>query len=789
VKRLLIYPTSRVLRKVSQELKDKGGFLPTIMRMDEFEKRATITPNRVMVDPLERVLYLQEATNFKRFETLKLDRSLVKFFTKGDAIFKFFEELAQEGVEIKTLAEADAYAEFDRDLEILQKVLDNYRDILHQKGMSDRAFLPKEYRLNLGFIDEYSYYEIYLEGYLSNYELKLLHQIGKRADVVIHYVTSKFNQKMVDRFQEYGVSLPLDSIVKFNFSQKYIIDQRVNISNIDAQLLQVEERYEQIAIAFAKIEEFVSIGIEPEKIVLVVPDESIVDTLLLYDRHHNLNFAMGFSYSKKAPYKRVEALYNYWQTYSKDSRFLLEKYGIDIETIMKIDASTKSSIKGLFQLLDELKLLDSIVIPSNNSIEYQKIGNEQIFEKQLNFIKLFEDVELSYKDWLSIWCREIAKITIDDVRGGKITVMGLLETRGIEFEGVVVVDFNDGIVPVSTSKDQFLNSSVRAFAKLPTQQDRESLQKQYYKRLFERASKIAIIYASSENRLPSKFLYELGIYDKDRVSPQLSLLYGESSQIIKLKDPTVEKFNALDIIWSASRLKVYLECKRKYYYRYIERLDAPKSDDINEGAILHIVLDHLFADKDHYSSLYDMQKDIKIVLERVVPHSDAQSSYHKLLWGEKLKGFVDAQIRHFDMGWRVVDRERNIEGEIGGLRFKGRIDRIDQNSSDTLVIDYKSGSIKEANRSKNLENLKDFQMSIYDHMLSSIYNNRTLAYLQIFEDGNFEEITKLEEKNELLLEHIYQLKKTDSFIATKCEELHRCNYCEFTLLCERGKYI
>jgi len=759
------------------------------MRMDEFERRATIIPNKVMVDSLERVLYLREATNFKRFETLKLDRSLVRFFTKGDAIFKFFEELAQEGVEIRSLAEADAYAEFDRDLEILQKVLDNYRDILDQKGMSDRAFLPKEYELNLGFVDEYSHYEISLEGYLSNYELELLHQIGKRSDVIIEYTTSKFNQKMVDRFQEYGISLPQDSVVRFNFSQKYIIDQRANISNIDAQLLQVEERYEQIAVAFAKIDEFVSMGIEPEKIVLVVPDESIVDTLLLYDKYHNLNFAMGFSYSKKAPYKRIEALYNYWQTYSKDSIFLLKRYRMDIESIMKIDATAKSSIKGLFRILDELKLLDSILISSDTTMEYQNIGNEQIFEKQLSFIKLFEDIELSYRDWLSIWCREIAKITIDDVRGGKITVMGLLETRGIEFEGVVVVDFNDGIVPATTSKDQFLNSSVRAFAKLPTQQDRESLQKQYYKRLFERASKVAIIYASSENRLPSKFLYELGIYHKDRVSPQLSLLYNQPSQIVELKDPIVEQFNALDTTWSASRLKVYLECRRKYYYRYIERLKAPKSDEIDEGAILHMVLDQLFAHRDHYSSQSDMQRDIKIVLESVVPYSDAKSDYLKLLWSERLKGFIDTQIRHFDMGWRVVDRERDIEGVIGGLRFRGRIDRIDQNSSDTLVIDYKSGSIKEANRSKNLENLKDFQMSIYDYMLSPIYSNRTLVYSQIFENGNLEEITKLEEKNELLLEHIDQLKKTDSFVATKCEELHRCSYCEFTLLCERGQYI
>ena len=51
---------------------------------------------------------------------------------------------------------------------------------------------------------------------------------------------------------------------------------------------------------------------------------------------------------------------------------------------------------------------------------------------------------------------------MDDVRGGKVTVMGVLETRGVRFEAVVIVDFNEGVVPATSSKDQFLNSQVRA---------------------------------------------------------------------------------------------------------------------------------------------------------------------------------------------------------------------------------------------------------------------------------------------------------------------------------------
>jgi CRISPR/Cas system-associated exonuclease Cas4 (RecB family) len=106
-----------------------------------------------------------------------------------------------------------------------------------------------------------------------------------------------------------------------------------------------------------------------------------------------------------------------------------------------------------------------------------------------------------------------------------------------------------------------------------------------------------------------------------------------------------------------------------------------------------------------------------------------------------------------------------------------------------LVLDYKSGSTKEANRNKNLENLTDFQMSIYHAMLNGKYQNISLAFVKILENGEREEVTALEEKNKLLAEHIIDLKQTKSFVASKTDHLQKCKFCEFTLMCERGEYL
>ena len=782
---LHIYPTSRALRTVSSLLKEQDGLLPTLMRMDEFEQRAILIENKTKIEPLQRILLLREAAKFESFDILNVNHELVRFFTKSDALFKFFEELSAENVNFQTLAEADAYVEFETHLAILEQLLNNYKKLLDEKSFTDKAFIPKSYTLNDGFLRSYQSVEIHLEGYLSQFELELLEKISKITPLIIHYSTSKFNKKMQDRFEEYGIKLSYDKHSTFDFSNKNMIGQEINSDTIHAKVFSVEEREEQIAIAFEKIEEMVNSGIKAEKIVLILPDESFKEHFTLFDTHNNLNFAMGYDYSKGRVYKSLEAIYSYWQKFDKESKYLLERYGLDFEQIEKVSATKISDVKTFFNFLNELKLLDTALETKEEKEKY----NERVDENVVHFLKIFETQKLSLKEWLFIWLKALSKITLDDVRGGLVTVMGVLETRGVSFEGVVIVDFNEGIVPASSSKDQFLNSSVRDFASLPTKNDREALQKQYYKRLLEQSSQATIIYSTSDNKLPSKFLYELGLESAVPMQAQADLLYDQPSQLIKEEDPLVEHFNAQDITWSASRLKTYLECKRKYYYRYIQKIKAKDEEEMNEGQFLHKVLEYLFNEKSFYTSKEEMQKALDILLDRLHPDQGAKAAYQKLLWKEKLKGFVDAQIAHFAEDWKVLEREKEFEGDIGGLHFKGRIDRIDQDATHTFVLDYKSGNVEKEPKRLNPDKITDFQMSVYHQLLSGKYQNINLAFLKILEKGEIQRVTLLEERNMLLGEHIITLKQTKSFVAEKCDDLQRCKYCEFTLMCERGEYL
>ncbi len=782
---LHIYPTSRALRNVSQKYKTQKGFLPTLMRMDEFEQRAILLENKIQIDPLQRILLLRKAASFDAFEDLKLDLSLVRFFTKSDALFKFFEELAGEGVGFGTLAEADAYAEFTTHLDILERLLSNYHTLLEGKGLTDKAFIPSAYTLNVGFLSTYKNIEIYLEGYLSHFELGLLEEISKQVSLTLHYSTSKFNFKMQERFETLGIKLPNNKHTSFSMTSKEVLNVEPNDAKVEVKVYAVEERQEQIAVVFKEIEQMVHSGISPEEIVLILPDESFKEHFTLFDTHNNLNFAMGYDYSNGRIYKSLEALYGYWQGRDDESKKLLERYGFNIEALDTLSSAKKIKVTDFFKRIDGLGLHESPLVDGDKKEKF----NERVLERYLHFIKVLESEELSLKEWLFLWLKSLIKVTMDDVRGGKVTVMGVLETRGVSFEAVIIVDFNEGVVPATSSKDQFLNSQVRAFANLPTKNDREALQKQYYKRLLEEAKEAVILYSSSDNKLPSKFLYELGLEKAEKIQAQLDLLYAQPSQLEELENPKVEVFDARIITWSASRLKTFLDCKRKYYYRYIQKIQAKQDEELNEGAFLHSLLDHLYREQDSYHSTEEMQKNIDILLDKLLPYEDAKTNYQKLLWKEKLKGFIESQIAHFKADWKVVEREKEFQADIGGLKFKGRIDRIDQNATHTLVLDYKSGSTKEAQKSKNIETLNDLQMSIYQQMLSSKYQNINLAFVKLFENGEIEEITALDEKNERLAEVIVELKQTKYFVAEKCEDLQKCKWCEFTLMCGRGEYL
>jgi len=409
-----------------------------------------------------------------------------------------------------------------------------------------------------------------------------------------------------------------------------------------------------------------------------------------------------------------------------------------------------------------------------------------LLEGYFKFCKIFNKMEFSFKEWLFLWLDRIKDHTLDDVGGGKVTVMGVLESRGVSFDGVVIVDFNDGKVPSTSNKDRFLNSTVRAYAKLPTKEDRENLQKYYYSQILQNAKRAVVIYQKDDENLPSKFLYELGLDSKvTKYKVPLNILYDlKSNYNPKSYEEDIEvEFNAKDFIWSATSLKSFLDCKRKFYYRYIKGIKEPISDELNEGRELHNILSKVIKPNKVFSSVEELKKEFMIALDSL--NGDIELFYKKPLWVNMLEPFFKESIEHFNSGWRVINKEFSLRGNIAGLEFSGRVDRLDKKDNLNLVIDYKSGSIKAANQ-KDADKVSDFQMNIYARLLDM--PNTNFAFWELF-SGDLTYLDGFESKDEKLLEHIEYIKSLDSLVASRCDNLQNCRYCPYQLLCHRGEYL
>ena len=782
---LHIYPTSRALRTVSSEHKEQDGFLPGLMRMDEFEQRAILLENKIQIDPLQRILLLRKAAAFEAFEDLNLDLSLVRFFTKSDALFKFFEELAAEQIDFLTLAEADAYAEFGAHLEILERLLENYQTLLEERGYTDKAFIPTGYMLNKGFLQAYESVAVHLEGYLSYFELMLLEKISKEVSLTIHYTTSKFNKKMQERFESLGIILENDQHIHFSMTDKKVLSMQKNESAIDAKVYAVEEREEQVAVAFAKIEEMVGSGLKPKEIVLILPDESFKEHFTLFDRHNNLNFAMGYDYSNGRIYKSLEALYGYWQSFDKEGKKLLERYGFDMEVVEKISASKKMHVNEFFTCIDGLGLHECPLLEGEKKEKF----NERVYEKYLHFIKVLEAEELGLKEWLFLWLKALSKVTMDDVRGGKITVMGVLETRSVAYEGVIVVDFNEGTVPRKSEKDLFLNSSTRIKAGLPGASDRESLQKLYYNNLFLRASQVAVSYVASVDSVPSRFLTQLGIHTQNsHEESQWADVLFKRHQRQEYPEAKIEQaYDFTEHNLSATGLKSFLSCKRRFYHRYIDGLgehqieqDLPQEHEI--GTALHNALQEVYENKRRFSDKDELKKEISIALKENSAGT-VLDKYLQKMWLKRLDAFIDNEIERFKEV-EVLACEKSLSKEVCGIRLNGNIDRIDRTPEGLEVLDYKSGSYP-TYTARTLDKAKDFQLEFYYLLVQNEGEVKSCGYYDL-KSGKIITEDLLEQKLERLYEHLQELRETKVFDFEKTEELKECTYCPYTELCGRS---
>ena len=780
----IILPSARAIRHKQYLVDEQSLFLPNYITMGDFINKLCILKDFKPIDADSRVLLLLKASNFDSFKELQIQRNFFAFTKNSSYIFKFFEELAHELYDISNLANNDIYAEYEEHIEILQELYLRYEKLCLEGKILDKIFLPKLYEFNETYASSHKKILLNINGHLTNFEFELLEKTTKFCEVNILFKTSRFNSKMQDKFLTLGVELEDGYEYLISLNNSTVISKTKIESNKNISCVSFSEPLLQVAFIKQKIYEFVKKGYKSENIAVILPDENMAQSIRLFDKNNNFNFAMGEAYNQTALYKKLDATCTYIEQDSKENEARLLRVGDELLEVLKpiyFKSLAEVDISDFFNSYKEGFLSDNV-----EAKKIIKIYDEELYK----FNKILPHLaEMTVKSILAMFLQRLAARSLDDVRGGKITVMGVLETRSVEFDAVIIVDFSDSNVPKRSDKDMFLNTQIRSNASLPTMSDRENLQKHYYDMLINSSKEVSISFVKSSESSESRFLKQLGIkenseYDEDEYA---KILFSQG--VIKAHEEN-EIYGTYDFKnkkLSATRLKAFLTCRRKFYYKYIEKLEGhiiPKDipQEFEIGSAVHKALEVLYSKQNHYLDAIVLKSDLDKELDAAAGKSELDK-YLIALQKKRLDEFAQKEVKWFEDGWRVEACEKTLDTEFAGIILYGQIDRIDAKGDDIFVLDYKTGSYPIYNKNSFVD-ATDFQLEFYYLLTRHLSQNISCGYYDLKENKIVPEAF-LEEKLEILKSNIQDLLKLDEINFVKCEDEKNCIYCDYRIMCGR----
>ncbi|WRD40584.1 ATP-dependent deoxyribonuclease AddB [Helicobacter pylori] len=766
---LFVFSSTRRLKHFY--LEQGEGFLPNAMSMGNFFEQAFYIPNKkkipnsvrqiLMIDTIKAIAKEKKSI----LEGLLLfENSFLGYLESTSFLFDLFDELSSACIKLNELSSKDIYLDYEKHLEVLEMIYNRYIKKLEGLGFYDKIMQEKPTILK-EFFEHFSSIEWHLDGFMSVFERQCLLEVAELVPITLHLSCDKYNQKFLEFL---NLKLETDCDYSIDFKTQKILSQTFNDQKIEPKLYANSSYLKQSALVLQTIEEYLQKDNDPNKMAIITPNADFLPFLKLLDQNNNLNFAMGLG-AKNSPY------------YTELVKILedLQTSGFDLSASPLLD-------------------LENLTLPLlEQQSSKEKAPLKEAHSQIMHQYHLLKDTLQNYslKDLLHLYLQEFeANFRLDDSSGGKIRVMDTLETRGMQFDKIVIVDFNETCVPNLKDCDLFLNSALRKSLNLPTLLDKKNLQKHYYYQLFKNSKEITLSYIESETSKASNMLLELNLH----IEPikDAYTLFAPSP----LKDYQEEEIKAAipkDFSFSASSLNAFLTCKRRFYYHYMKRFKESPKDESNStvGSLLHELLKEAYEkDKNPYA-LEERLIWLLETRENITPKERLDT----LVALKKIQAFYLKEKERFNAKIKILDLEKSFETIIQGVVFKGRIDRIDKTAGNEIILlDYKFKSdLKLDNMSKTQRGRlspieiaqisTDYQMAVYAFALKNLgYKEPIKAFFYDLRKG------ELLEEDELILQAkmdhlefslIPKLKQEIDF--EKTLEAKDCEYCSFKDMCNR----
>ncbi len=583
-------------------------------------------------------------------------------------------------------------------------------------------------------------------------------------DVDAYYLNNK-TQEAGEFFRQYqnhavlGKTFPIDVPANFQTPKSVKVfgaAQPVGQAKLMSQLLQEE----------------LGKGIRPEETLIVLPDEKLMLPVLhgIPAEVDKLNVTMGFPLSNTPMFNLIELLIEL-QTQRKgdfyNHRAVLALLGHSYVVAANPAAANekrKRILQGnMVSVMGSMLRTDHVLhkqifceVTGKSILDYlrevvQLIGsleNIDDLDKEyalyfLKFLNRMEDVLGTEYSNLKAFLRLFRQLvraqkipfTGEPLKG--LQVMGVLETRNLDFKNVFILSLNEGALPSGSSKGSYIPYNIRRAYGLPTVEHQDAIYAYLFYRVLQRAENVFLFYNSETDVLGqgemSRYLQQL-LYESD-LKAERKVLHNPI-QPLAIKPVTITKnkeildklslLNEGNVYFkgiSPSALNAYIECRLKFYFRHIARIKEPNEveEDIDArvmGNFLHDVMELFYKrireqKKSKAIDTSDFEQSEKVIdqlIEEVfILQYHLEPGKKVVFEGQRL--VVREVVKRFAM--RIVELDKKYAPfkmeaiEQGGMLYRmkinqspgwavigGKIDRVDSKENIFRIIDYKTGKDK-----------------------------------------------------------------------------------------------
>ena len=389
-------------------------------------------------------------------------------------------------------------------------------------------------------------------------------------------------------------------------------------------------------------------------------------------------------------------------------------------------------IEYLYLFYTLLRQLEATLGQRAESVESGATGEEQSLPPMLQTLRPPPVTVRSFRQFLYELIRQTS-IPFTSEGKSQLQVMGMLETRALDFERVIVLSVNEGVLPQSRKVNSLIPFDIASDLNLPTYREQEAVMAYHFYRLLQRAKEIVLLHTTSTDAYgnskgePSRFIRQI----EHELVPQSKGLIRLSYPTVRFGRPGTDKLADLaelsipktpDIHAKLvtllttrglypSYLNQFVSCSMRFYFSRV--VNISEEEDIEEkmgaaefGSWLHKVMERLDLEY-RLKGLPIDEPIIKALLEEEFGKSMKgrviESGMNLLLYDLAQKLMLDFQRQQNALtGLTVIGTEQTLETTLDVLlddqrtirvRIAGKIDRIEKFGDQIRVVDYKTGKV------------------------------------------------------------------------------------------------